>query len=802
MTPPPLRDAIEAFNTAVLNTLLEQAGVGVAPKTKGERVEAWGRLLTDAKRIREQYERLPSVMRRALDLLRESGGELSQARYESLLVKAGLTQARPARDLSGRAQPPQKPGLLEYGAIREHLLRAGLIWSYSALDPRTNSLRLDLGGGYWVYVPAEVERRLPPIRERIRVIASPEIKTTLPGSARTLQRDLYLMWSATREQPLALTNAGLLRASDLKRVARQLLVPETIGPGAREPDFRRIVFLRQMLTALGLIRLIPDQTALEVAETAAFLSLPPTERVARCFATWREANWWNELWATTVTAPGRGPGSLTAPAPAGVAQARLKVIRLLAAFARRQAESSRAGGWVSMEALSETLRDQDEGFLVDRSANFGQIHGSYASSSWNLLYDQTPYLYNQLGWSWDLGFADSDSAWNRIERVFIEAVIAEGLHWLGLVDLGFDEEPTPGRGADSGQPRLRLVAARLTDMGRWLLLDGPQPVVPIETGRVVLQPNYRIFAFDPISEAVLARMDSFATRLNAERAIEYELNQASVYRAQLAGQSVAEIKSWLEQVTGAALPQNVSRSLDEWGAAFERIVVRQRVGWVEAASPELADALAADPEIAPALIRRVSPTGFLVQPDQVAAVEQALLTRDETPARYSQPSLVAGAVRIEPDGAIRSVMTVPNLFVRAELSLFADWDGAAWRVTPSSAARARLRGLEPAAILKTLRTAAGAPLPAGLEAQIKAWSRHYGSATAQTLTLVRFQDQETLDELLRDPALRRLMEPYARTARLGLATADPNRLEELVAALVARGVEVITAQEPPSAGAK
>lgn len=797
MPPPLLRDAVEAFNTTVLNTFLQKAGVAPTPKSKEARVDAWCRLLGDKKRIVADYERLPTVLRRSLDLLRESGGDLSQPRYESLLVNAGLVQARPASGPGGRAQPPQKPGLLEYSAVREGLLEAGLIWSYTPLDPRTSSTRLDLEGGYRVYVPAEVADHLPPIRDHVRVIALPAIKTTFPGSARTLQRDLYLVWSTVREQPLALTNAGLLKVSDLKRVARHLLVPETIGTGAREVDFRRILFLRKMLAALSLVGLAPDQVALPAAATAPFLALPPAERVARSFAAWRKGDWWNELWATAATAAGRGPGSPADPAPARVVQARSKVIELLARFARRQAGMPGEDGWVPVNALSEVLRDQDEGFLVDRAASFDQMRAMYYPSSGIGAYALTPYLYNQFGWTWGMSAVDLDSAWDQIERVFIEAVIAEGLHWLGLVDLGFDQEFTPG-----SAPRPPLAAARLTEMGRWLLLDGPQPAIPEETGRVVLQPNYRIFAFDPISEGVLARLDTFAARLNAERAIEYELSQATVYRAQLEGQSVPEIKGWLEQVTGAALPQNVSRSLDEWAAAFERVVVRPRVGWVEAGSPELADALAGDPAIAPVLIRRVSPTGFLVQADQVAAVERALFARDEMPVRYSQPALVANTVRVEPDGAIRPLLPIPNLFVRAELGPFTEWDGAAWRVTPASVARARLVGLEPAKILEKLRTVVGAALPADLEAQIKAWSRHYGSASVETLTIVQFKDQETLDELLRDRALRRLMQPLAPAARLGLATADPDRLEELVAALVERGVEVVKEQGADSVGSR
>ena len=491
---------------------------------------------------------------------------------------------------------------------------------------------------------------------------------------------------------------------------------------------------------------------------APFLALPPAERVVRSFAAWREGDWWNELWATVSTASGRGPGGPADPAPLGVSRARSKVVELLAAMARRQAERPGDDGWVPLEALSETMRDRDEGFLVDRNAAFVQMQATYYHSGGSLAFAEAPYTYNQFGWSWVLAYADPDSMWNRIERAFIEAVIAEGLHWLGLVDLGFDREYTPA----GGEPRPPLAAVRLTEMGRWLLLDGPQPAIPVETGRVVLQPNHRIFAFDPISEAVLARLDSFATRLNAERAIEYELGQASVYRAQLEGQSVAEIKGWLEQVTGAALPQNVSRSLDEWGAAFERIVVRPQVGWVEAGSPELADALAGDPAgraraDPPDLAHRVPGSA---RPGRGGRARPVWSRRDSCPLQHAFARCRHGALRAR--RAIRPVLPVPNLFVRAELSPFADWDGTVWRVTSSSVARAQLHGIDAGAVLETLRAAAGAALPEGLEAQIKAWSRHYGSASMQTLTIVRFKDQETLDELLRDRVLRRLMEPFER----------------------------------------
>ena len=164
---------------------------------------------------------------------------------------------------------------------------------------------------------------------------------------------------------------------------------------------------------------------------------------------------------------------------------------------------------------------------------------------------------------------------------------------------------------------------------------------------MVVQPNFRIFAFDPISDGVLARLDGFATRLNAERGVEYELSRESVYRAQLAGQSVDGIRTWLEQVTDAALPQNVSRSLDEWQAAFERVVIRPRVGWLEVASPELAEAILANPALVSAVVKRATPTGLIVQSDRVDGWSRA--PRDRR-AAGAQPSRRPGAPRQHPSG--------------------------------------------------------------------------------------------------------------------------------------------------------
>ena len=440
--------------------------------------------------------------------------------------------------------------------------------------------------------------------------------------------------------------------------------------------------------------------------------------------------------------------------------------------------------WIGLAALSDYLRDHDEEFLVDRATAERMSGGYYSSWSYS---SYSPYQYNALGWVWETYAQNTEQGWKGVERTFIEAVLTEGLYWLGLVDLGYTGQVTPQGGAAPAG----LVAVRLTEMGDWLLAGGPQPAIPEETGRVVVQPNFRIFAFDPISDGVLARLDGFAARLNAERAVEYELSRESVYRAQLAGGNVDGIRTWLEQVSGATLPQNVSRSLDEWQAAFERIVVHPRVGWLEVVSPALADALLANPILAAAIIKRATPTGLIVRSDRVDALERGLLAAGELPARSRAADQARrGSILLNEDGTIRFVHAVPSLHVLGALQPFCEQTAERWRITPAAAARARSAGIDANAILAVLDEMAVGGVPGALAARIKAWSRHYGSASLLAVTLIQFRDQDALDELLQDSELARHLRPFKPEAKLGLAVVDPARVEHVRRLLAERGVEV------------
>lgn len=773
MTAPPLIEAIHLFRANDVGTMIRLAGVVDVPKSKDEKSRLWAQLIGQEERVKAALRRVNPRCRKALDLLRQAGGELRTARFRTLLAQAGISlpeSKRSSRDRWYAPHPEDASDPATFEEILAALLKWGLIWTHTLPPGSPASARLGYEGGRYVYVPQEVAVHLPPLPPRTEV--SLTFEHVLSGSARVCQRDLYLLWSVIRETPFQLTNAGLVRVSDLKRCASKLLVSESIATGAKELDYRRIFFLRRLLTALGLVKTREENGAiyLEAGQLPAFFSNEPVRRVQESFQAWRDGAWWNELWNTK---PAQAVGTPTDFAPRQVVMARRKVLDVLAHFSRRGEE------WIALEVISEHLRQTDEEFLIDRATAESDRYAYYAG--------QSPYVSNALQWIWPDYNRDEDAGWDGVEEVFIRSVITEGLYWLGLVDLGYLKPVT----AEGGTAPDAVTGVRLNEMGRWLLLNEPVPQVPAESGRVVVQPNFRIFAFDPIADSVLARLDSFAVRLNAERAIEFELTRESVYRAQQAGQDVASIRAWLEQITAAPLPQNISRSLEEWQAAYQRIIVRPKVGWVEVTSPELADAILADPDLSVTVIARPGPTSLLVHAALVDELEQGLLALGELPGRTSRAEDArAASIRLAPDGRVTFVHAMPSLYLSGYLQPLADQEPDGWRVTPSSVARAVAAGFTAPSIIRELAALAADGVPAGLQQRIKAWARHYGDARAETLTLVQFRDQEALEELLEYPELRQLLVPFQPAARLGLARVDGNQLTVLRKLLAEHGVEL------------
>jgi hypothetical protein len=665
-----------------------------------------------------------------------------------------------------------------------------------------------------------------------------------PGSARAFQRDLFFYWSTARDAPLLLTRQNRLYRKDLRRVNHALLQPEDLtepdasGQAIDETNVPRLVFLRLLLTDMGLL-IRRDQTIVAAAKPT-FLDQDPGERIRRSFVHWQNGSFWNEI----LSIPGitaKGAGSRIDPVPRQIAQARQSVLQQIAEHRRSGSHAiwpESEGAWVPIEQLVQYIRRVDYGFLLprDHGARTPRPITAWDVSTQFLRAEQlgayreyisvrTPYISygNSMGWTFTPGFAKESEGWPVVEGGFIRFLLLEPLFWMGMVDIGYMGN--------------KPVAYRLTPVGAWILGVGPAVEIPQQEGRVIVQPNFEIIALDPISDRTLATLDEFAERTSAERAIKYRLTRHSAYRAQRRGWTTARIIHTLNQMvqepdpqahgdltTHPTLPQNVVRTLEEWQRLHERITIHRQATLLQAADANLLDELLQDPQIRALVAYPQEPpsaqhpeysTCAFITPGQnvAAALVAALQDAGYPPARtrahrhgISATFSPARCIEIADDGQVLFSVALPSMVLLEQLAPFTIREGPTGQIeslsSPSSGLPARFfltrsaiegaiaKGMSVGQILERLRSLHHGPLPRRIEIQVRAWGHYYGDAQMQTLTLLQLRNEQTLRELLSEPGLADILRPFAPSTHQALAMIPTAELPRLQALLAERGIDV------------
>lgn len=616
----------------------------------------------------------------------------------------------------------------------------------------------------------------------------------LEGSARTFQRDIYFYWSTVRAHPLSLTKGGRLYQRDLRLVNDALLEQQEIA-NKSELDVPRLIFMRLLLTELGLVQERDDQ--IRAVPDPELFTLDPSARVRRTFDQWRDGTFWNELLSISDLTI-RGVDSRLERVPSQISQARRTVLDQIAALHRGRPAGTH---WTSISRLLEHIHTHDYEFLLPR--DYLAVHGGYLGYQ-SYLSHASPYISygNAMGWSFLPPVQDEADGWYLVEAKFIRSILLEPMYWMGLLDIGLLDGIA--------------TAYRLTPIGAWVLDAGPQVELPQEGGRVVVQPNFELFAFDPISDLVLAKLDEFAERVQAERAIKYRLTRRSVYQAQKRGWSAARIVAALEEMTlahdgngapgGQPLPQNIVRTLQEWQALYERVTIHRRAALLQAADDQLLSQLFQDPSVRRHLVQKVE--GANDGEAALAIISPALgeteeltrvLERAGYPAlrtRSSQdtlrPDVLLEESKLTPTGIpVEFDVALPSIYLLEQIESFSSRDERGrFYLTPASIQQAIDQGFAIQDILGRLHKLHRGPIPPAVERQIRAWGHYYGDAALEQVTLVQVQDAQTLNELLAEPEIRALLRPFVPDPGHALALVAPEHLDELREVLARYGITV------------
>ena len=763
------RDILNLLDTYNSNNLWEMARAANLPGTTGKKLNKVSllKLMQEEyfkpQRIKADYNRLTENEKAIINRLLLRKGSASTRMFSRELVRAGLATEAP--ESSGRvrgewvygryqttaAANPHDSQSTIFEDIIARLTLHGLVFSSdSPQNTGGTSYKLQYHPAELLIIPPFVSQYLPPPQPLLTNRNEWLPPHTIHGDPQLLLRDLYLYWDTVRRSPIAMIQAGFVGKRGLKSLNDILLTPDPSLDNARQEDQTgRLYLLRQLLEGLQLIRPLNGQLQITTGSShtiPTFWQKTTAEQVQQYLRVWR--NLPHPFAFTNKKSDQYSPQTRTA-------------CQLLWTILEEMPTAT----WIEADDLLVSLQDRNEDFLFASRSRLGTGRGYYS------------YAYGYYGDPKKI-LSEMDD----LETQFVAEVIAGLLFQSGLIELGYKSSAV--------QPH-QWQAFRFTQLGEYIFQHKDTP--PTEVGgQIIIQPNFQIIAMGPVGLNLLAQIDLFAERQQVDRtAFQYQLTRESVYAAQQADVSVDDIQRFLKTVTPNELPQNIRRSLAEWGAHHERIIFRRQVTLLQAATPELLAELRQDANTGKSLTSStVAKAVALVKTRHQPKLVEALQAKGLFPAvSGANPQSADNSVIISQDGHIQPIHAVPSLYLSGRLARFSQQTAAGWQLTEKSISRAGGTKKKVQTILDELHKLHRGRFPGDLADQIKAWGGYYGNATIGTYTLIEFINHDILNELLKHSQLREILQPFAAGER-AITAVPASKLPQVRAILTQLGIKI------------
>lgn len=342
--------------------------------------------------------------------------------------------------------------------------------------------------------------------------------------------------------------------------------PEGGGRRADQPGPIRAFAWPLLLQAGGLSRVSAGRLQLSQAGRKA-LSAPAAQTLRGLWQKWLDSTLIDELTRIECIKGqgGKGRGGMTAVGPR-----RHAIAATLAACP--------AGRWMSLNALLRYQRASGHAISVSHN-------------HWNLYIGQRQY--GSLGYD----------GWSQVaEHRYTLCLLFEYAATLGILDVAY-VDPAWARtdyrgnwGTDDMTFFSRydgLIYLRVSALGAYVLGSAASYAAPAPSGSALrVLPNLEIVG----TGEELSRADRLALGAYAEEVSDFvwRLTSARVLEAVEQGRAVQEIRRFLEERSGAALPDTVKRLLQDAAQRSAQVTDRGLVRLVECADPALAVLLSRD----------------------------------------------------------------------------------------------------------------------------------------------------------------------------------------------------------------
>ncbi len=701
---------------------------------KDECIELIIQSLKDPEKVKAAIAGLSATERNALALLKRMGGITEYRALATGLLASGIGLSRAGSHHYYRGPAEQ---------LANDLLRRGLILGTGTYNP--DYLDSSYGWGGIVYSDDRLLAHvsLPEIKP-FTLSPTPDPPHSVYRRPPTVALDIIgIMQAVENQDGLKLTKAGEVHSHEQSKLRKALNWKEA-GidlDGFLFPD-----------PATAWIHALRHSNLLAVKDDRVIVQEPPERFAARPYAEqarllmegFIRSNPW---WETPQNAYSDSHG-------AGRRQGRLAITLALAALPLE------TGGFFSLVDFDRALYERiGEDFALD-----------YPPQLPIGFYNETSQQKENALSNWRI---KTRTNWLKQERPWIEKALTTWLYFLGLVELGLENNT--------------LVGLRLTPLGKEVfhpeLTGAVQPlpsISPTDQPGWVVQPNFDIIVYlDRTSSVQLAFLEHHSERVEAHaHTAHYRLTRDSVYRGLESGSTLDELLQTLAAGSHTPLPQNVEVEIREWADLRERLTLRRRASLLEYSDPH---------ELQTALKKGAAGTVIGGRFLLVDVPAEDLSLRELTRIDYARP--LPKCLNVDEDGQIHLKHGQCDLMIEPQLNQWAERLPAnTWQLTAASIDAAIKRGLRLKQLFAWLDERLAHKLPALLEVALRSWGGEFYSVELETVVVLRCPEERVFQAVLSSPMMKMFLKGYLYP---DLLFVDSLQVEKFQAQLAWVGFSVI-----------
>ncbi len=774
---------LDYYSAAAIQNMAASRGVTTGFKqVKLESIKSLVNLFYDPTSIKTMIQKLSPLALDGLQRLKRAGGMLSLVNWQAQM------QQQHSKNQTDQAQAELIGAMLmfyatityngtEFGAGQRHELTKSGIYNQRDVILWTTPQVLEL-------VPAPIQ----PVSKAAgwqRYAAPVEPKVKNSANFESLLADIIAFLRYLDLNQVKILQSGDIGKRDFVKLNELMSVKETgkIADLKKLEETGRLSFIWNLLLACGMVASKPGKYAdnfavVQTAQNDEFYALPRYRQARLLAAAWITSNFNDFSRIPTLEFTGGLPAELSdLPEPLKLTAARAQVMSTLESFWQHSTVAAQT--WLDFSALVNYFRDLSPDLLIERRFSTTSAYNYYTSDHY-----YGPEYYNgftsQLKKTttgkknyWQTGVALTQGEdWALVEGEWLAEVFSEPLAWLGLAELGSNE---------NGRP----LAFRLTTLGEAVLENRPTEseqalkaqleqlaaADPNLTKPLLVQPNFDVMILAPLQNmALLRQLDRFADQTSLGDVAMYRLNKESVLRGLRSGLNGAEVQNLLEVNSRVPVAQNITSTIRDWSNEFERLILHEKTTVIEMPNAEMLDRLMTMPQAQKVITRRLGPTFALVSGNS-ARLDPVLLSlldlhspKKTSPVYLDYAGQQPGILSVEGENLLRLKAQSGNPYLYFRLGQFADlveWNpaqmSATFRLSAQAGQRAQQAGLtydkvahfvtssQPEVVTAQFRHAP--ELDGPMKLAMRGWLGYYSPPTGHKAIVLRVKTREQLDDI-------------------------------------------------------